>query len=354
MRDEGGIRALGVSAPRRSAADVLEVLRTEAILDESLRPIRSGDLVVFPIRADPPTSALEVLSRLGARVSEGVFQERLRRPRSIKEALSQKLSGDILSRLPSSFDVIGDIAVIHIPPGLEDYAGMIGEAVLRINPSVKVVLGEAGSVEGVYRTRRFVHLAGEDRTWTIHRENRCTFRVDLSKSFFTPRLSGERMRIARQVGRGEIVADMFAGVGPFAIAIARNAGAKVYAAEINPEAYKLLTENLELNRVSGIVTPLFGDCRTVLRERGVKADRVIMNYPSNPLDFLESALEAMRGRGVIHLYGFTGDPEEWGRVVEDRLAGLGASCEVCVRVLRPISPRRWLVGADAQVTIHDA
>lgn len=343
------VNRLGVSVPTIYAERVKEVLKKRSIMDTSLKPLRIGDRVVFPLKSD--SSSLEgiVPPELECRLVWEEFQERRSTPRSIREALSGIISGELLEKLPSSYDIVGDIAVVHIPEGLEAFGGLIGEAIIRVNPSVKVVLGEAGPVAGVYRTRRLIHLAGESRTFTTHKEHGCTFRVDLERVYFNPRLAGERMRIASAARSHEVVVDMFAGVGPFAIAIAKHAGAKVFASEINPDAYDLLVKNIQLNKVAGRVVPLLGDCRTVYSNSEVRADRIVMNYPSDPLSFLDTALRILRGQGVIHLYGFAEDAEELRSEIVARVKEFGANCKVVVNRLKPVSPRRSLVVADIEV-----
>ncbi len=349
MLNNRKVKGLGVSVPTIYAEKVREILKNRSAIEPSLKPLRMGDKVVFPLKQNTPLLEGVVPPELGCELVWEEFQERRTTPRSIREALSGIISGELLEKLPSSYDVVGDIAVVHIPEGLESFGRQIGEAIIRVNPSVKVVLGEAGPVAGVYRTRRLVHLAGEARTFTIHKEHGCVFQVDLEKVYFNPRLAGERMRIAGLTRSDEVVADMFAGVGPFAVAIARHAGARVFASEINPDAYDLLVKNIQINKLAGRVVPLFGDCRATFSNNQISADRVVMNYPSDPLSFLDTAFKILRGRGVIHLYGFAEDTEEWRSKIVERVRELGASCDLVVKRLKPVSPSRNLVVADIGV-----
>lgn len=339
------LRAAGLSVPKRNAERALIFLKSQNLLEPSLQLLRFGDRVVLPVK-DATRVPGKALGELEATLTEAEFPERQKRPKSIKEALSDALPAPLLERLPSSYDIVGDIALVHVPSGLEPHAQLIGEAIMRVNKSIKVVLGEAGCVEGLYRLRRLVHLAGQNRTATLHRENGCIFQVDLARAYFSPRLSGERMRIASQVGKEEVVADMFAGVGPFSVTIAKHSGARVYAAELNRDAYELLVRNIELNKVSGLVIPLHGDCRKVFVQNKVKADRVVMNYPADPFTFLDAALEILGGGGAIHIYGFAESAGRWGEELSRRLSERGASFTVSLRVLREVSPRRKLLGAD--------
>jgi tRNA (guanine37-N1)-methyltransferase len=77
-----------------------------------------------------------------------------------------------------------------------------------------------------------------------------------------------------------MVLDMFAGVGPFSIVIARkHPSATVYAVEKNPEAYRYLCINVALNKLVGRVTPIHGDAAKVVPSLQTKFNRVVMNLP---------------------------------------------------------------------------
>jgi len=122
---------------------------------------------------------------------------------------------DLLGFQPS-FEVIGDIAIV------EDIdAERVASALMSTNKSIKVVIAPLSDVEGEFRTRRFRHVAGEARTVTTHKEHGLRYRVDLEGAYFTPRLGTERLRVAGLVRPGDVVLDMFAGVGPFALLMAR-------------------------------------------------------------------------------------------------------------------------------------
>jgi len=149
---------------------------------------------------------------------------------------------DLLGFQPS-FEVIGDIAIV------EDIdAERVASALMSTNKSIKVVIAPLSDVEGEFRTRRFRHVAGEARTVTTHKEHGLRYRVDLEGAYFTPRLGTERLRVAGLVRPGDVVLDMFAGVGPFALLMAKK-GARVIAVDKNPVAVEYLRENARLNKV---------------------------------------------------------------------------------------------------------
>src|SRR2546430_11097004 len=62
------------------------------------------------------------------------------------------------------------------------------------------------------------------------------------------------------VEKGERVVDMFAGVGPFSILIAKRLGdVRVEAIDANPQAVELLQENVRANKVESKVHTHLGD-----------------------------------------------------------------------------------------------
>ncbi|MBS7611071.1 class I SAM-dependent methyltransferase family protein [Candidatus Bathyarchaeota archaeon] len=204
-------------------------------------------------------------------------------------------------------EVVGDIAILKIPRELEPYRFKIGGEVLKCMPSIKTVLRQLSPTSGSYRIKGFEWLAGEHRTVTVHKEHGCIFKVDLSKVYFSPRLLFERLRIAQLTKPGEVIVNMFAGVGCFSIIIAKlKPVSKVYSIDINPDAYKLMVENIKLNKVKCIVKPILGDSKNVIEDTLVNsADRVLMPLPELAYSYLPSAILCLKdSRGWIHYYDF--------------------------------------------------
>ena len=138
----------------------------------------------------------------------------------------------------------------------------------------------------------------------------------------------EHERIVASLRHGDVVYDVFAGVGPFSLPALRR-GATVVANDLNPAAHRWLVHNAALNRVDGdrftahcldgrrflrdVVRP------DMLRRRRQEPERdraiVLMNLPAVALEFLD----ALRGLLVmpdrvaptatvttVHCYCFTG------------------------------------------------
>ncbi len=118
--------------------------------------------------------------------------------------------------------------------------------------------------------------------------------------------------MASLVQLGETVVDLFAGVGPFSVLIAkRNPSVKVYAIDLNPDAVELLKVNIRVNRVENRIYPMLGDARQLAatKLKGT-ADRVIMNLPETAIDFVDAACQVIKPQGgVVHFYAFIRSPD---------------------------------------------
>jgi tRNA (guanine37-N1)-methyltransferase len=261
-----------------------------------------------------------------------------------------------LTNVYNSYDVVGDIAIIRLNEESTRFRVAIAEAVMSVHKNVKTVLAQIGAVDGDFRLRRLENIAGENKTMTVHKESGCLFSVDVEKCYFSPRLLSERMRIARQVDSGEVVVNMFAGVGCFSVVIARHANPeKVYSIDMNPVAFQYMRENVRMNGVYGKMVPLFGDAKEVI---GTKlchvAHRVLVPLPEKALEYLPYALLALKpSGGVIHYYDFEHagrdeEPVEKVKVrVADKLRGMDVVFEfISGRVVRSTGPNWCQIALD--------
>ncbi len=245
-----------------------------------------------------------------------------------------------------SFDVVGDIAIV------EDIdAERVASALMSCNKSIRTVIAPISDVEGEFRTRRFRHVAGEVRSITTHKEHGLCYRMDLEGVYFTPRLGTERLRIASQIRPNDVVLDMFAGVGPFALLIAKRR-AKVIAMDKNPVAIKYLRENARKNKIEDIEI-LEGDSKELaLRYVGV-ADHVIMNLPHSASKFLIPAIKAAKCNGVVHYYAIAPEEDLFRdlTVIASAAEEIGVGFEVVYQgVVRSYAPRRFNVVIDFRVS----
>ncbi len=277
--------------------------------------------------------------------------------RIAEEVLGSEYAGKVWKRI----EIIGDIAVIRKPFNLDvDSLRPLAEKILEMVPHVKSVWCAVGEVSGEYRVREYVHLAGEKRSETIYKELGCLFKLDIRKVYVSPRLNYEHRRVMMQVSSGEVVVNMFAGVGLFSIIIAKHRSPrKVYSIDINPDAYRYMVENIRLNKLEGVVIPLLGDAARVVKNQliGV-ADRVLMPLPGLSYEYLEYAILSLKPGypRYIHVYEFTTamKGEDPIRKVEERFTGklsrLSINHRVMFkRVVRTVGPRKYQVVLDIVV-----
>ena len=251
--------------------------------------------------------------------------------------------------LPSSYDTLGSIALVKMADEVAPYAPQIGKAIIATQKSIKTVCMDSGIVDE-FRTRNVKIVAGDKTTETVHREYGMTFRMDVAKVFFSPRLATEREIVARQVEAGEVVIDMFAGIGPFSVLIAKTRSPKVvYAIDLNPEAFRFMKENIGFNKAVA-VTPILGDAREEIAKLE-KADRIIMNLPHDASGFVADALRALKPGGTIHYYEIMEDASLQPRF--DEIADIArregrVMKELARRKVKSYSPTMTFYGLDLQ------
>lgn len=278
----------------------------------------------------------------------------MNKPNSLQEAMEGKLTEDELAELGTSFDIVGDIGVIKLPDSLLEKKEMIGRGLMKVHTHLNTVLLQTSPVKGELRTRDLEVIAGEEKTETVHKEYGCSFKVDLNKIYFSPRLSNERHRIAKLVTPGEIVTNMFAGVGCYSIMIAKHSKPEnVYSIDKNEHAVEYMKENVRINKAGETVVPVLGDARDVIDEHlKEKSDRVLMPLPDFARDFFDLALFTLKpSGGVIHFYDVGEDPDVFDssikfvkEFVSDREVDINNK-----RVVRSYAPNLYHVVLDMEV-----
>ncbi len=279
--------------------------------------------------------------------------------RKLRQTLSQTAEPTADLQAYNSFDIVGDIAITKLPDPSPANAQAIAQAIMRRHKKVKTVFAQTSGVAGNYRLRKLQHLAGENGTYTVHKESGCLFNVDVETCYFSPRLSHERIRIAELVQPSEIVVNMFAGVGCFSILIAKHQStAKVYSIDINPAAIRFMQENIRLNRVYGKVVPVLGDAVTLTKDRFMGcADRVLMPLPEKALEYLPCAVSSLKPSGGwihLHLFEHAAKNEDSAEKVKAKVADAFSSLRVVsdlasVHVVRSTGPHWFQLVADVWV-----
>ena len=244
---------------------------------------------------------------------------------TVAEALRRLLPADVEDgAVPSSFEVAGHVAHLNLRDELLPHRFLVGAVVLDKNPRLASVVNKVGAIECTFRTFDFELLAGRLDLNVEIVESGCTFRFDYSKVYWNSRLQEEHRRILGLIAKGDIVCDLFAGVGPFAVPAACRRGAAVLANDLNPSSAAALRQAVEVNggrlevrdstssrREEGQVVgpPPPGTVRSfnldaaefvaaVVSQGVLRPDHVIMNLPAMGPDFLP-ALDPWRKAIVV-------------------------------------------------------
>lgn len=236
--------------------------------------------------------------------------------------------------------VIGDILVLkNEPDNLQELLDL---------PEVKRIV-KLGRINGHKREPEVEILVG-DNTETIHRENHCFFKLDVAKIMWSKGNTGERKRMSTLAEDGEIIVDMFAGIGYFSIPIAVHSNpAKIYSLEINPVSYGYLKQNIILNKAENIIEPILGDCREFAPKNF--ADRVLMGYIGNTHEYLDKAVDIVKPGGIIHYHESVPDKLKFERPPQRIIdAAGGRDVEILnKRIIKKYSPGVYHVVIDARI-----
>ena len=275
--------------------------------------------------------------------------------RMLKKALESILSTNENEELISAFDQIGDIIIVRIPESLLSKKKIIGETLLNEVKIAKSVFYQTSAVEGDFRTRNLEIIAGEESTETEYKEFGCRFLVDVENAFFSPRLSTERERIANLIQDGEIMTNMFAGIGMFSIMAAKKKKCTVYSLDINPIASKLCEKNIEMNKLVGKVISINGDASKIIEEQLTdKSDRTLMLLPERSDEFLDAAISTTKDGGIIHYYSHihADKKSEAGKLSEEHyLQVTPVKSEILFsKIVRAVGPRYYQTVVDVKIS----
>ena len=180
----------------------------------------------------------------------------------------------------------------------------------------------------------------------------------------------EHRRIVSLLDRDDVVYDMFAGIGPFAVPAAKKK-CQVFANDLNPESYKWLVHNVKLNKiktdvnlsnldgrqfVKDIVMP---DLLKRFKEPDVYCDskiHIVMNLPALAIEFLDvfkhlftdtdpGTLEHFKAP-IVHCYCFSKSADPVADVrnrVEEAMAATLPLEGTSVRLVRNVAPNKEML-----------
>ena len=270
-------------------------------------------------------------------------------PHNFSELLKGELTSDEIENLRTSFDTIGDIVILEIPEELKIKKQLIGDAALKFTKRKSIYMKKS-AIKGTTRVRDLEFLSGVDDSITIHKEHGARLKLDVREVYFSPRLATERKRVMESVEDGEKILDMFCGIGPFPIVIAKNKDVDITAVDINPAGIKYLDENIRLNKLKGRIESCCGDVREVSEGFKSKFDRIIMNLPGLAYSFLDVAVNLIEDGGIINYYEFSDSYEQGIKRLSDACKSVKMEAEIInCRKVKSTSPGEWHVAIDARV-----
>lgn len=328
------------------AEPVRRYLKEHDLLRDDVKIRKEKTTIYFPIKDSPVgLSKYPIITKS--------FEIRNELPHSYKDLLSLPKKHTV--NLPTSYDTVGGIILIKLPETLLKYQDKIGRALLQTHKNIHTVC-VIDAVAGELRTRNVSIIAGKKQTRTTHKEYGLTLDVDVATTYFSPRLASERKRVAGLVNPGEIIVDLFAGVAPFSIMIARYAQPKVvYAIDKNPEAITLAGLNVKQNHVLHSVEVIHADAKNAPNLIPVKADRIIMNLPFSAFEFFSIAISIAAETCRIHYYDIIREED-----IETRISALKKIAkeqrylltDVSVHKIKSYAPREFYIGVDITATKH--
>jgi tRNA (guanine37-N1)-methyltransferase len=263
----------------------------QKLLDTRYKVYAKNSFIYFPVLSKPKVKPRNF--RFG-------FEDITFEPKGTRTDMVKRFIESHKERA-KSFDILGNIAIVDTEPEL---VKKLAAAILKSNPNVMTVVRKGGAVSGVYRTRKYVYVAGKRDYTADYRENGCVFRFNINKTFFSTRLSYERKRITDLSKNGENVVVMFAGVGPFAIEIAKkNPKSKIVAIELNKFAHRYMLDNIRINKVKN-VDPVCADVAKMSKKYNNFAERIVMPLPKDSASFMNRALKMAGKECTFHYYAF--------------------------------------------------
>ncbi|MFX1568368.1 MAG: class I SAM-dependent methyltransferase family protein [Promethearchaeota archaeon] len=279
----------------------------------------------------------------------------------LKADLKDLLNEEELTLLPRGFQTLGNVIILKLNPKLFYKKETIAKAYLKLLPKIRSVYLNKGRIVGTFREPENIeYMAGENNPIVEHREHGIIYRFDITKIMFSKGNINERKFLSTLIERGEIVVDMFAGIGYFSLPIAKNSPVeKIYSIELNPESYKFLVDNIRINSLGDKIIPINGDCKIEvlkLSESGIKANRVIMGVFPAPKEFIKEALSLVNDKGTIYHYEGVVEKDNYITLFKDfdKIAQKeGYKCELkSYRFVKSYGPNLYHVVLDIWIYLY--
>ncbi|KAF8653387.1 hypothetical protein HU200_062314 [Digitaria exilis] len=241
--------------PRELASAITRLLRSGYLLDKPR---------VKPVVEDPESDKNRLV----------VLSERIQKPdlsdmpQQMHDSLKQLCNVDVVPyalTLGYSYWSAGHVAHLNISDDLLAYKYVIAKVIYDKNyPRIQTVVNKVGTITNEYRVPEFEILAGKNDMVTEVKQYGATFRLDYGLVYWNSRLEHEHIRLVSLFKKGDVICDMFAGIGPFSIPAAQK-GCVVYANDLNPDSVRYLRMNAKINKVEDYIFTYNMDARVFMQ-----------------------------------------------------------------------------------------
>ncbi|SPO20876.1 related to met-10 protein [Ustilago trichophora] len=151
--------------------------------------------------------------------------------------------------VPSGFTIVGHIAHLNLLDIYLPYRYLVGHIILSKHAStLRTVVNKLDSIDTEFRFFKMELLSGEPDYMAKVSESDCSFEFDFRSVYWNSRLHAEHMRLIKKCRPNQVLSDVMAGVGPFAVPAAKR-GTWVLANDLNPSSHESLIKNAKINKV---------------------------------------------------------------------------------------------------------
>ena len=216
------------------------------------------------------------------------------------ENIKQKVNPSLHNKLPKRWTKIGNILIIDLENLAKEKKRKIAE-IYAEELNARTVI-QKNKVSDELRKPEKIELLYGTETITEISEYGIKYRLDLNEIMWSPGNTGWRSALAGpekvndfySFDKPRIIIDYFAGIGYFALQMARGyPKARIIAVDKNPKAINYLTANIKENNIDNIEI-INDDCRNVKWN----ADVIHLGYIGNTIDFLDHTYNCLNENGI--------------------------------------------------------
>ena len=284
----------------------------------------------------------------------------------------------------SSYEISGSVVHLNLREQHWPFKSEIGQILLEKVPAVKSIVNKIGEITNEFRVFDMELLAGDPNLTTQVTHINSRLKLDFRQVYWNSRLHHEHEYIFNNISPASTVADMMAGIGPFAIPLGKK-GCTVYANDLNPHSFYWLQHNAELNKVQNRVhcfnfdgkefidyllnkSSSFQSVRPKLGAPSnhsnpdiggprIQFDHVLMNLPASAPSFLSVFNGAWKEWSCvsdsiklprIHCYSFSKADDIVADGIQQACKGIGVDTldkltSISVRSVRSVAPKKDMI-----------